>query len=140
MKKEFIEKIQDVKLYHSDDANTPLGVAYDISKFPVDFGVTFKVFFFNLVPNKDYVIALYYIAGNKPEELHLLNNVTLNVQSGDMIKYQDGYGLAFGTFSTSFPIDQEGELMIVLELRALDNMEKILDTYSTFITFEEKAK
>ncbi|HEM4284318.1 TPA: hypothetical protein U1X84_000451, partial [Streptococcus suis] len=83
---------------------------------------------------------LYYIAGNKPEELHLLNNVTLNVQSGDMIKYQDGYGLAFGTFSTSFPIDQEGELMIVLELRALDNMEKILDTYSTFITFEEKAK
>ncbi|HEM5140211.1 TPA: type II toxin-antitoxin system PemK/MazF family toxin [Streptococcus suis] len=32
MKKEFIEKIQDVKLYHSDDANTPLGVAYDISK------------------------------------------------------------------------------------------------------------
>ncbi|WP_438831891.1 hypothetical protein [Streptococcus pluranimalium] len=134
----FLEKIQNVHIYHNDSERTPLAVAYDFNKFPTQLEVIIEVKLLNIKVDKEYVIAVSYIESRNLNTLHLLNNVLLEIPEADMIKVKDGYGLAYGDFLTSIPVEHPTELELYFELRAVDDMEVILDSFKTYLVFGGK--
>lgn len=134
----FQEKIQNVRIYHNDSKRTPLAVAYDFNTFPSGIEVVVELNLLNIKVDKEYVIAVKYFASSEPTTLHLLNNVLLNVSETDMIKVKDGYGLAYGSFLTSIPIEHPDTLEIEFEMMAVDNMGVILDTFKTYLVIGGK--
>lgn len=134
----FIEKIQNIDLFHNDKDKTPLAIAYDFSTFPTNLDLDISIKLFNIQADKEYVIVVKYIASNAPSTLHLLNNVTLTVHNEDMIKVEKNYGLALGSFLTTIPIEEPAEFEIEFELRSIENIETILDTYKTYLVIGAK--
>lgn len=129
----FFEKIQNIRIFHNDDHKTPIAIAYDFPKFPSEIDCLIEINLLNIKANKEYVIAVKYITSSSPTALHLLNNVLLKVEIDDMIKIEDDYGLAFGTFTAILPIEESAEFEIEFELRALEDMTVILDTFRTYL-------
>lgn len=133
----FIEKIQQVRIYQKEPEKSPLGIAYDFKEYPTSILIEVEMNFFNIKPNKEYVVSVNFIESTNPTTVHLLNNVVLKMSDSDMFNLNNDYGLAGGVFLTTLPIESASELELTFELRAADDLGSILDTYRTYLLMGE---
>lgn len=142
MAKYFFEKIQKVEIFARDDENTLLkGVAFDPRSYPLDFPLLFQIHFLNIKPETNYLLNLTWKYGTKTEELHVLQ-IQLNVPADDMIKIEDGYGLAFGNFPVDIPLQKADEVILELALYRTEDVgnSEPLSRFETYLVFGEATQ
>ncbi|AEF25321.1 hypothetical protein [Streptococcus parauberis] len=140
--KYFKEKIQNIRISHKNNNQTPLAVAYDFKNLPQNLEVIVTAELFNVKIDKQYVLQITFICSSDLSALHLLNNVLLKPVIEDMIKIDDDYGLTYGTFSTVIPFETYGEYELKVDLLDYEKIERgensVLDSYKTYIVVGEK--
>ncbi|CYU92359.1 hypothetical protein HO663_04925 [Streptococcus suis] len=135
MKKEFIEKIAQVKIVHDDSEKTEFSQFYSTSKFPINFDLQVSVTFLNIIPDKLYRLKIDIMADTTQIKIIQSDSQFFSISEKDMILVHENLGQSFIMTGIQFDVLQENAYKITFTLSDENDVE--LSSFSNYYYFGE---
>lgn len=125
------EKITAIKIIHEDTSDM-LATVNTIDFIPTSINAVAVLDFFNIEPNRDYVLVISLVPPHKEIE-QIVKPIRIKFPSEQVSYFTQEYGKANGAVDFQLPVLAPGDCKIILSLQTISGEE--LDSYSQYFHF-----